>query len=74
MKNEYEDIIHVPHHVSKTRPRMSMADRAAQFSPFAALVGYDAAISETECAINAQIDEKDSVTASIIELCRTADD
>lgn len=61
MKNEYEDIIHLPHHVSKTRPRMSMADRAAQFSPFAALVGYDAAISETECTINARINEKDAI-------------
>lgn len=44
----YEDIINLPHHVSKTRPQMSMLDRAAQFSPFAALTGYDAAISETQ--------------------------
>lgn len=43
----YEDIIDLPHHVSKTRPQMSMLDRAAQFSPFAALTGYDAAIKET---------------------------
>ena len=43
----YNDIIHLPHHVSKTRPQMSMEDRAAQFSPFAALTGYDAAILET---------------------------
>lgn len=43
----YEDIINLPHHVSKTRPQMSMLDRAAQFSPFAALTGYDAAIKET---------------------------
>ena len=41
------DIIDLPHHVSATRPRMSMIDRAAQFSPFAALTGYDAAIKET---------------------------
>ena len=47
MRDQYEDIIHLPHHVSKTRPQMSMQDRAAQFSPFAALTGYDAAISET---------------------------
>ena len=44
---EYADIIDLPHHVSKTRPKMSMHDRAAQFSPFAALTGYDAAIKET---------------------------
>lgn len=43
----YDDIIDLPHHVSATRPRMSMIDRAAQFSPFAALTGYDAAIKET---------------------------
>lgn len=43
----YEDIINLPHHVSTKRPQMSMLDRAAQFSPFAALTGYDAAIKET---------------------------
>ena len=43
----YEDILNLPHHVSKTRPRMSMLDRAAQFSPFAALTSYDDAIKET---------------------------
>lgn len=47
MSGPYEDIIHLPHHVSLDRPRMSMLDRAAQFSPFAALTGYDAAIQET---------------------------
>ena len=45
--NPYEDILHLPHHVSKTRPQMPMSDRAAQFSPFAALTGYDEAIDET---------------------------
>ena len=44
--SRYEDIIHLPHPVSKKRKRMSGYDRAAQFSPFAALVGYDAAIRE----------------------------
>ena len=47
MKDQYDDIINLPHHVSKTRPQMSMLDRAAQLSPFAALTGYDAAIKET---------------------------
>ena len=47
MKGRYDDIINLPHHVSATRPQMSMMDRAAQFSPFAALTGYDAAIKET---------------------------
>ena len=47
MSDNYEDIIHLPHHVSQTSPQMPMEDRAAQFSPFAALTGYDAAIKET---------------------------
>lgn len=47
MKDQYDDIINLPHHVSATRPQMSMKDRAAQFSPFAALTGYDTAVKET---------------------------
>lgn len=45
--SRYEDIINLPHHVSKTRTPMSMENRAAQFAPFAALTGHDAAIAET---------------------------
>lgn len=40
-------IINLPHHISETRPRMPAYDRAAQFSPFAALTGYEAAVAET---------------------------
>lgn len=47
MTGEYDDIINLPHHVSKTRPQMSMLERAAQFAPFQALTGYGAAIQET---------------------------
>lgn len=43
----YDDIINLPHHVSKTRPQVSMHDRAAQFSAFAALSGYDDTVKET---------------------------
>ena len=43
----YDDIIDLPHPTSATHPRLSMADRAAQFSPFAALSGHGAAIRET---------------------------
>lgn len=46
-KHQYDDIIHLPHHVSKRHPPMSLINRAAQFSPFAALTGHDAAIHET---------------------------
>lgn len=47
MMNPYGDIINLPHHTSASRPHMSAYDRAAQFSPFAALTGYDSAITET---------------------------
>ena len=46
-RNPYEDIIHLPHHQSSNRPHMSLYDRAAQFSPFAALTGFDGVIAET---------------------------
>lgn len=44
---DYSKIIHLPHHQSATRKRMSNYDRAAQFAPFAALTGHDEAIKET---------------------------
>jgi hypothetical protein len=47
VNRKYNEIMGLPHHVSKTRPQMPMSDRAAQFAPFAALTGYDAAIKET---------------------------
>ena len=47
MNGKYDEIMGLPHHVSKTRPQMPMSVRAAQFAPFAALTGYDAAIKET---------------------------
>ncbi|MFT9057035.1 MAG: hypothetical protein ABF449_10530 [Ethanoligenens sp.] len=47
MKDAYNDIIDLPHHVSTKHPPMTAIDRAAQFSPFAALTGYDSAIKET---------------------------
>lgn len=46
MKHPYDDIIDLPHHVSKSHPQMSMYNRAAQFAPFAALTGHNAAITE----------------------------
>lgn len=44
----YDDIIHLPHHVSKVHPSMPLEKRAAQFAPFSALTGYENAILETE--------------------------
>lgn len=47
MTGPYDDIINLPHYISKTRPQMSLHDRAAQFASFAALSGYDTAVKET---------------------------
>lgn len=47
MTKKYDDIIYLPRHISKTRKPMSRIERAAQFSPFAALTGHSAAIKET---------------------------
>ena len=47
MNDNYDDIINLPHPVSKNHPQMPMANRAAQFAPFAALTGYGEAINET---------------------------
>ena len=55
----YEDIINLPHHVSPKRPQMSMQDRAAQFSPFAALTGYEDAIKETGRLTDVEIELSD---------------
>ena len=46
--NKYDDIIGLPHPTSKKHPRMAAIDRAAQFSPFAALTGYERALEETK--------------------------
>ena len=48
VQQKYGDILNLPHHVSETHPPMPIADRAAQFAPFAALTGYKEAIEETE--------------------------
>ena len=47
MSGKYDDILYLSHHVSPTHRRMTMAERAAQFSPFAALAGYEDAVRET---------------------------
>lgn len=45
--NDYDDIINLPHHVSKKHSQMSIHDRAAQFAPFAALTGFEGVIRNT---------------------------
>ena len=64
MNGKYDEIMGLPHHVSKTRPQMPMSDRAAQFAPFAALTGYDSAIKETGRLTNKRIElDEDALTA-----------
>ncbi|MCR5468005.1 MAG: hypothetical protein K6F37_03510 [Lachnospiraceae bacterium] len=47
MNGKYDDIIDLPHHISKKHPQMSIEDRAAQFAPFAALTGLDEEMKKT---------------------------
>ena len=41
LTNNYDDIIDLPHPVSKKHKRMDVSERAAHFMPFSALKGYD---------------------------------
>ena len=59
--NKYDDIIDLPHHVSKTRKPMSLYNRAAQFAPFAALTGYDDAIEETARLTETKVELSDEL-------------
>ena len=54
--DKYADIIHLPHHVSKRRPQMEIINRAAQFSPFAALKAYEEAIEEKQKLAEGNVD------------------
>ena len=64
MSGKYDEIMGLPHHVSKTRPQMPMTDRAAQFAPFAALTGYDSAIKETGRLTDEKIElDEEALTA-----------
>ena len=58
--NRYEDIIHLPHHVSANHPHMSLYDRAAQFAPFKALTGYEDDVAETARLTDTRIELDDS--------------
>lgn len=74
MSGKYDDIINLPHPTSKKHPRMSRQNRAAQFSPFAALTGYDAEIREmarqTEKKKQLSEDQWDMLNEKIMELLK----
>ena len=65
MSGPYDDIIHLSHPTSKNRPRMSIHDRAAQFSPFAALSGHAAAIAETARLTNRKLELDEDTKAEL---------
>lgn len=70
MKKEthrYDDIIDLPHPTSRKHPRMSMHDRAAQFSPFAALAGHNAAIRETARLTEEKIEQSEEEISRLNE-------
>lgn len=57
-EGNYADIIHLPHPSSKSHPQMSRQDRAAQFSPFAALTGYEEVIQETARRVEERMNQR----------------
>lgn len=63
MNDSYEDIINLPHHVSKRHRQMTLAERAAQFAPFAALEGHAAAVSSTAQRVRLQVEEREKQQA-----------
>jgi hypothetical protein len=63
--HRYDDIIELPHHVSSVHPHMMVSDRAAQFSPFAALTGYDAAVKETARLTNERVELDEEVRVKL---------
>ena len=69
-EHRYDDMLDMPHHVSPTRPKMSLLDRAAQFAPFAALTGFGAAITESDRMPERRIELGEDETAELAERLR----
>lgn len=74
MSGKYDDMLHLPHHVSSKHPQMSRASRAAQFSPFAALTGYDAAVKETARLTDQRIELEEEAKALLDQRLRLLTD
>ena len=60
MNRDYSDILYHPHHVSEKHPHLSKESRAAQFSPYAALTGYDDLIEETARVTDSRVELDES--------------
>ena len=70
----YDDIINLPHHVSARHPQMPLKDRAAQFSPFAALTGYAGEVAEAARMTETKIELTEDQRAMLDErLCLLED-
>ncbi len=65
MSDQYDDIIDLPHYEPRHHQRMTMRSRAAQFAPFAALTGFDAAIEETGRLTDEWIDKGELVNEQL---------
>ena len=57
--SKYDDIINLPHHVSKKHPQMSLEIRAAQFAPFEALTGHEEAVEDTVKSRQIRIEDEE---------------
>lgn len=63
----YEDIVDLPHHISKKHPQPTMADRAARFAPFAAITGYEEMVLEEARVTDERIEMDESSKAALNE-------
>ncbi len=76
--SKYDDILHMPHHVSTKHPPMSRENRAAQFGAFAALTGYDAAVRETARLTDNKIEQEeeriDALNRQLVALAAKLDE
>ncbi len=72
MTDNYDDLLYLPHPTSQKHPRMSRLDRAAQFSPFAALSGFEGAVRETARLTQARMELGEDELAELDERLRLA--
>lgn len=71
MKDDYSELLHLPHHRSQTHAPMPRRDRAAQFAPFAALTGFDAQLRETERQTQAQAEPNEDALQELDQSLHT---